>query len=108
MEVTAIQNKIYRIRDQQVLLDNDLAEFYGVSTKELNQAVKRNLQRFPSSFRFQLTESEWIWVTQRQAVIHLRSQTVTSKGRGGRRYLPFVFTRIDEFLPEVLARLERP
>jgi len=65
------------------MLDSDLAELYGVSTRVLNQAVKRNPGRFPRDFLFQLTPSE---------VAILRSQVVTSKvGRGGRRYAPFVF-----------------
>ncbi|MEI9809228.1 MAG: ORF6N domain-containing protein [Bacteroidota bacterium] len=77
-------NKIYLIRGQKVMLDRDLAELYEVDTKVLNQAVKRNSLRFPADFIFQLTAKEW------QA---LRSQIVTSKnGRGGIRYLPFVFT----------------
>lgn len=77
-------NKIYVIRDQKVMLDSDLAELYGVETKRLNERVRRNMARFPSDFMFQLTESEWNV---------LRSQIATSKdGRGGRTYLPSVFT----------------
>lgn len=64
------------------MLDRDLAALYGVETKVLNQAVKRNTERFPSDFMFQLTESEWEC---------LRSQFVTSN-KGGRRYLPYAFT----------------
>lgn len=79
-----VVNKIYVIRNQKVMLDSDLAELYGVETKVLNQAIKRNADRFPEDFMFQLTESEWE---------SLRSQIVTSKnGRGGRTYLPNVFT----------------
>lgn len=79
-----VVNKIYEIRNQKVMLDSDLAELYGVETKVLNQAIKRNIDRFPDDFMFQLTESEWQ---------SLRSQIVTSKtGRGGRTYLPNVFT----------------
>lgn len=79
-----VVNKIYVIRNQKVMLDSDLAELYGVETKVLNQAIKRNTDRFPEDFMFQLTESEWE---------SLRSQFVTSKiGRGGRTYLPHVFT----------------
>lgn len=79
-----IEQKIYVIRGERVMLDSDLAEIYGVETRVFNQAVKRNLNRFPEDFMFQLTEEE-----------HevLRSQIVISKtGRGGRRYLPYVFT----------------
>ena len=79
-----ISSKILTLRGQQVMLDRDLAELYGVETKVFNQAVKRNLKRFPNDFMFKVTEDEYE---------NLRSQFVTSnKGRGGRRYLPFVFT----------------
>ena len=78
-----IQDLIYIIRGQQVMIDKDLATLYGVETKVLNQAVKRNIKRFPDDFMFQLTQEEF-----------LRSQFVTSndKGRGGTRYAPYVFT----------------
>ena len=79
-----VMNKIYLIRGQKVMLDRDLAELYDVETKVLNQSVKRNSERFPEDFMFQLTEEEWK---------SLRSQIVTSKiGRGGARYLPMAFT----------------
>lgn len=77
-------SKIYLLRNQKVLHDEDLAVMYGVSTKALNQAVKRNMDRFPEDFMFQLTPDE---------ESSLRSQIVTSKpGRGGRRYTSFAFT----------------
>lgn len=79
-----IEKKILLIRGHKVMLDSDLAELYGVATKVLVQAVKRNLNRFPDDFMFQLNNQE---------VAALRSQTVTSKtSRGGRRYPPYVFT----------------
>lgn len=79
-----IERRIFLIRGQKVMLDSDLADLYGVETKVLLQAVKRNLERFPADFMFQL---------EYQDVSALRSQFVTSKeGRGGRRYTPFVFT----------------
>lgn len=78
-----ITNKIYTVRGIPVMLDNELAEIYGVETREFNQAIKRNLDRFPEEFRFQLTELEFA---------NLRSQFVTSSLHGGRRYIPFVFT----------------
>lgn len=78
-----IQSLIYVVRGQQVMLDSDLAALYQVETKVFNQAVKRNIIRFPDAFRFQLTNKEYE---------SLRSQIVTSNGRGGRRYLPYVFT----------------
>lgn len=81
--VEHLDRLIHEIRGQKVMLDRDLAEVYGVTTKVLNQAVKRNANRFPVDFAFQVT---------RQEVASLRSQFVTSKGRGGRRYLPYAFT----------------
>jgi hypothetical protein len=85
MKLTVIQNKIYEIRNQRIMLDFDLSELYKVETKVLNQAVKRNLARFPKDFMFQLTQKEWE---------SLRSQFVTLEtGRGKySKYLPFAFT----------------
>ena len=80
---TTIREKIYHIRNLPVMLDNELADIYGIETKTFNQAVKRNIGRFPEEFRFQLTELEYQ---------NLRSQIVTSSSHGGRRYLPYVFT----------------
>ncbi len=75
-----IENKIFIIRGHKVMLDSDLADLYGVKTKELNKAVKRNSDRFPSDFMFKLTLQEFE---------SLRFQFGTSNGlRGGRRYLP--------------------
>lgn len=83
IEYSKIQNLIYIVRGQQVMLDSDLAMLYQVETKVFNQAVKRNLSRFPETFRFQVTKEEYE---------DLRSQFVTSNEKGGRRYLPYVFT----------------
>ena len=77
-----IDSHIYLIRGQNVLLDADLAALYEVEVKVLNQAVKRNIERFPEDFMFQLTKQE---------VNNLRSRIVTSSW-GGRRYPPFAFT----------------
>ena len=77
-----VMNKIYLIRGQKVMLDRDLAELYGVETKVLNQAVKRNNERFPEDFMFQLTAAEFE---------NLKSQFVTSRW-GGVRKMPFAFT----------------
>jgi phage regulator Rha-like protein len=83
-EITQIKNMIYEIRGQKVMFDSDLAALYGVELRSLNQAVKRNIERFPSDFMFQLTDEEWD---------SLRSQIVISNNnRGGRRYAPYVFT----------------
>ena len=77
-----IANKIYFIRNQKVMLDRDLAILYGIETKVLNRAVKRNMSRFPEDFMFQLTEIEFQ---------NLKSQIVTSSW-GGTRKLPYAFT----------------
>lgn len=87
-----IQSMIFTIRGVQIMLDRDLAVVYGVETKVLNQAVKRNIDRFPQEFRFQITESEYDEVVTTSEMFNLRSQMVTSSGHGGRRYLPYVFT----------------
>ena len=84
--VERITRAILVLRGQRVLLDAELAALYGVTTKRLNEQVRRNLERFPEDFMFQLTLDE---------AAGLRSQIATSKsvaGRGGRRYLPYVFT----------------
>ena len=80
---STIKKLIYLIRGQQVMMDSDLAMLYQVETKVFNQAVKRNIERFPVRFRFQITKEEYD---------SLRSQFVTSNGKGGRRYMPYVFT----------------
>ena len=87
MELNIIQNKIYQVRGVRVMLDFDLAELYQVETKVLKQTVRRNLDRFPEDFMFELTEQE-----HNSLIISLRSQTVTSNNKGGRRYMPFAFT----------------
>jgi hypothetical protein len=84
LSVQLIERRIYLIRGRKVMVDFDLAELYGVTTSQLNQQVSRNKKRFPDDFMFQLSAEE------AQA---LRSQIVISNvGRGGRRYLPYVFT----------------
>lgn len=80
--IERIAEKIYLIRDQKVMLDSDLADLYGVETRVLVQAVKRNIERFPESFMFQLRDEEFA---------NLRSQIVMSSW-GGRRYPPYAFT----------------
>jgi len=80
----AIEKRILVVRDRQVMLDEDLADLYGVETKRLVEQVKRNRDRFPEDFMFQLNKEE---------AAALRSQIATSNdGRGGRRYAPYVFT----------------
>ena len=84
-QLDSIATLIVTIREHKVMLDSDLASLYGVETKALNRAVKRNLERFPEDFMFQISQEE---------VDALRFQSGTSKeGRGGRRYLPYAFTQ---------------
>ena len=84
VELAKIERRIFLVRGQKVMLDADLAALYRVPTKSLNLAVKRNVERFPEDFTFQLTDDE---------VAGLRFHFETSKrGRGGRRYLPYAFT----------------
>jgi len=105
VSVERIEQLIYVIRGQRIMLDADMASIYAVSTKALNQAVKRNAERFPEDFLFRLTADEFEEIrsqmvgmgNQSQTVTglptgSLRSQIVTSKGRGGRRYAPYAFT----------------
>jgi len=79
-----IQNMIYEIRGQKVMLDSDLALLYGVETFNLNKAVKRNIERFPDDFMFQLTKSEW------ENLIFQNG--MSNKQHGGRRFMPYAFT----------------
>jgi hypothetical protein len=81
--IPAIERMIYVIRGQKVMLDSDLAELYEVSTKAFNQAIKRNLERFPNDFMYQLTETEFN---------ELKALKGNSSTYGGRRYLPMAFT----------------
>lgn len=84
MELQIIQNKIFEIRGMRVMLDFDLAELYQVETKNLKRAVKRNIERFPDDFMFELTANEWEI---------LRCNFGTSSW-GGTRYMPFAFTEL--------------
>ena len=109
-ELQIIQRKIYEIRGQRVMLDKDLALLYGVETKRLNQAVRRNIKRFEGDdFMFCLTKDETESVRLRSQIAtsknldeqrhledsaSLRSQIVTTNKRGGTRYLPYAFTEL--------------
>ena len=79
-----VQNLIYEIRGFKVMLDSDLANLYDVPTFRLNEAVKRNIERFPTHYMFQLTNEEYKLLTSQIAI--------SNKGRGGRRTMPYVFT----------------
>lgn len=82
MELQIIQNKIYEIRGQRVMLDFDLAKMYEVETRVLNQSVKRNIERFPKDFMFQLTENEW----------NIMSSQFVMTSKRPKSALPLVFT----------------
>ena len=108
--IKSIQNRIYEIRGERVMLDRDLAALYETETKALNLAVKRNLQRFPPDFMFQLTKEEFDAIRFQIETLDnkdhplrlqnetsdndpsLRLQIETSNKRGGTRYLPYAFT----------------
>jgi phage regulator Rha-like protein len=97
--VVPVESKIRVLRGQKVILDNDLAELYGVTVKRLNQQVTRNLERFPADFMFQLAPGE---------KESLRLQFATSKlGRGGRRYLPYAFTEHGAIMAATVLNSER-
>ena len=93
-----IESLIYIIREERVMLDQDLAALYEVETKALVQAVQRNIRRFPPDFMFQLSFQEFT---------ALRSQIVTSKGRGGRRTAPYAFTEHGVAMLSSVLRSER-
>lgn len=117
-DIDVIKNRIYEVRGQRVMLDRDLAELYGVETKVLNQAVKRNIERFPEDFMFQLDRKDVFFLKSQQITVneynadlrsqfvtsspedvdaesnkHLKSQIATSNWGGG-RYLPYAFTEL--------------
>ena len=100
MEIAVIQNKIYEIRGQRVMLDFDLAPLYQVQTKVLKQAVRRNIERFPADFMFEITIDEYNSLKD-----SLRSQFVTSN-KGGIRYMPFAFTEMGVAMLSSVLRSE--
>ncbi|MFP4516655.1 MAG: ORF6N domain-containing protein [Desulfovibrionales bacterium] len=97
LTVDTVSSRILTFRSQRVMLDRDLAELYGVTTKALKQAVRRNSDRFPEDFMFELSEDEWE---------NLRSQTVTSSW-GGTRYAPMAFTELGVAMLSSILRSER-
>jgi len=109
-EIVVIQRKIYEIRGQKVILDRDLAALYQVETRVLNQTVKRNIDRFPEDFMFQLTWEEVELLTSQFVISNVdfpRSQFVTLKGKGHNiKYLPYVFTEHGVVMLASLLRSE--
>ena len=100
-QLEQIRSRIYEVRGVRVMLDFDLAELYQVETRVLKQAVRRNLERFPEDFMFEMTEQEY-----NSLIISLRSQIVTSNERGGRRHMPFAFTEHGVIMLASLLRSE--
>ena len=96
-----VERKIYLIRGMKVMLDSDLAELYQVKTRTLNQAVKRNMERFPSDFMFQLNTKEI------SAVLRSRSQIVTLKRGQNIKYLPYAFTEQGVAMLSAVLKSER-
>jgi phage regulator Rha-like protein len=98
--VMDVEDRIFTVREKKVMLDADLAELYGVETRRLNEQVKRNAERFPADFAFQLTQEEYT---------ALRSQIATLKaGRGQhRKYLPFAFTEHGAIMAATVLNSER-
>jgi hypothetical protein len=93
-----VERAILSIRGHRVMLDETLAELYGVPVRRLNEQVKRNIERFPEDFMFQLTEDE---------VTNLRSQSAISSGHGGRRFRPYAFTEYGVAMLSSVLRSER-
>jgi phage regulator Rha-like protein len=120
-DLIKVEDLIFTIRGVQVMLDRDLAEMYQVETRILNQAVKRNINRFPEKFRFQLTEDEIEdlrsqivisssrsqFVTLNHSSQNLKSQNVISSEHGGRRYLPYAFTEQGVAMLSAVLRSEK-
>ena len=99
-DIEIIKSRIYEVRGMRVMLDRDLAELYNVETKVLNQAVKRNIERFPEDFMFKLNKGEWVLLRSQIVTLNddknsMTSQTVMSNGRGQHsKYLPYAFTEL--------------
>ena len=108
-----VASSIYVIRGEKVMFDSDLAQLYGIETKALNRAVKRNIERFPEHFMFQLTPEEFenlkcqIGTSSDKEAANLKSQIVTSSGWGGRRTPPFAFTEHGALMLSSVLRSEQ-
>lgn len=93
LETGQVQGKIYILRGTQVMLDRDLAELYNVEVRAMNQAVKRNISRFPEEFMFQLNEADMEFLKSQFVIPNSQSDLFDpKKGRGGNRFYPYVFT----------------
>ena len=110
-DTDAVESLILTIRGQKVILDTDLAAIYGVSTKRLNEQVKRNARRFPEDFMFQLTSKEWADLTSQIAISNVqlkRSQIATASQRHrDPRFIPYAFTEHGAVMAANILRSER-
>ena len=97
LEIDDIQQRIFTVRGMQVILDRDLSKLYGVDLSQMNRQVKRNIERFPEDFMFQLTQKEWIG---------LKCPNGISNPRGGDRGLPHVFTELGVSMLAGLLRIQ--
>lgn len=102
-----LERQVYIIRGQKVMFDADLAALYGIPTERLNEAVKRNLNRFPEDFRFQLNAAETCALRSQIAISNKNSSINSMKERGGRRYHPYVFTEHGVAMLSSVLRSER-
>jgi hypothetical protein len=106
--VERIERAIYLIRGQKVMLDADVAWLYGVSVGRLNEAVRRNINRFPADFMFQLTKDEFEEMKNKLGRVNLKSQiAISSSGWGGRRHPPYAFTEQGVAMLSTVLRSDR-
>ena len=105
--VAGIATRIHQVHGQRVMLDSDLAALYEVPTKRFNEAVKRNAARFPADFMFQLTAEEWAALRSQIATSNVAAGSGSESVRGGRRYLPFVFTEHGALMAATVLSSER-
>ena len=106
--VERIEGAIYLIRGQRVMLDVDLAWLYGVTVGRLNEAVRRNINRFPADFMFQLNKDEFEELKSRRGSVNLKSQiAISSSGWGGRRHPPYAFTEQGVAMLSTVLRSDR-
>ncbi len=92
VQLQNIQNRIFTVRGVQIMLDYHLAEIYGVETRRLNEQVKRNIERFPDDFMFQLTKKEWEYLQSQIAIAEVKSDLQSQNATAKRRTLPYAFT----------------
>ena len=105
--IERIERTILLVRGEKVILDADLARLYGVTAKRLNEQVRRNRERFPEDFMFQLTKEEFAELKSEFGAPNLRSQIATSRSHGGRRYLPYAFTEHGAIMAANVLNSER-